>query len=44
MADGEVYEGDGEGTIKFSEDLFDEMQANLAKLVRSYEVGQATPS
>ena len=38
MAESEIFEGDGEGSVTFSEDLFDEMQATLAKLVRSYEV------
>lgn len=38
MADGEIFEGEGEGTVKFTEDLFDDMQKALQKLVRSYEV------
>ena len=38
MADGEVFEGDGEGSVKFTEDLFDEMQRSLMQLVKTYEV------
>ena len=39
MADREdVYEGDGEGTVKFTEDLFEDMQSALSKLMKTYSV------
>lgn len=38
MAEAEMYEGEGENSLSFNEDLFDDLQSALRKLVQVYQV------